>query len=110
MTACDSPMFAGGTSDRLSKRDANEGIEGNIGVTGVDLLAMVVSDSGLASAEPQWWNASPLGCLLIGTQPRGGWQVLRNILPSVFSLFLTSHGFHFDIIVNYFSFAYSNRT
>lgn len=39
---------------------------------------MVVSDSGLASTEPQWWNASPLGCFLIGLQPRGGWQVMQR--------------------------------
>ena len=68
------------TSDRaasgwLTKREYTDGVQVNIGITGVDLLAMVVSDSGLANAEPQWWNASPLGCILIGMQPRGGWQV-----------------------------------
>lgn len=39
---------------------------------------MVVSDAGLASTEPQWWNASPLGCILLGLQPRGGWQVMQR--------------------------------
>ncbi len=39
---------------------------------------MVVSDAGLASTEPQWWNASPLGCVLLGLQPRGGWQVMQR--------------------------------
>ena len=44
----------------------------------VDLIAMVVSDAGLANTEPQWWNASPNGCILLGLQPRGGWQVLQR--------------------------------
>ena len=45
---------------------------------GVDLIAMVVSDSGLAADEPKWWNCSPIGCLLIGLQPRGGWQIMQR--------------------------------
>ena len=75
MKASDAPMSPERGSGWLTKRDSTEGIQANIGLTGVDLLAMVVSDSGLANAEPQWWNASPLGCVLIGMQPRGGWQV-----------------------------------
>ena len=51
---------------------------GGFTTAGVDLIAMVVSDSGLASAEPEWWNASPLGCFLIGLQPRGGWQIMQR--------------------------------
>jgi hypothetical protein len=39
---------------------------------------MVVSDSGLAAEEPKWYNCSPLGVLLIGIQPRGGWQVMQR--------------------------------
>ena len=39
---------------------------------------MVVSDAGLASTDPEWWNASPKGCLLIALQPRGGWQVMQR--------------------------------
>jgi hypothetical protein len=39
---------------------------------------MVVSDAGLASTDPEWWNASPIGCLLIALQPRGGWQVMQR--------------------------------
>ncbi|EDR16171.1 uncharacterized protein LACBIDRAFT_301987 [Laccaria bicolor S238N-H82] len=45
---------------------------------GVDLIAMIVSDSGLASTEPQWWNCSTKGCVFIGLQPRGGWQVMQR--------------------------------
>ena len=39
---------------------------------------MLVSDSGLASNDPQWWNCSVKGCVLIGLQPRGGWQVMQR--------------------------------
>ncbi|KAK3385622.1 hypothetical protein B0H63DRAFT_494532 [Podospora didyma] len=49
-----------------------------LGLSGVDLIAMVVSDSGLANCEPKWWNASPTGCMLIGLQPRGGWQIIQR--------------------------------
>lgn len=52
--------------------------KGGVSVSSVDLIAMIVSDAGLQNAEPQWWNASPLGCVLIGLQPRGGWQVLQR--------------------------------
>lgn len=51
---------------------------GGFNVASVDLIAMVVSDAGLASTEPQWWNASPIGCVLLGLQPRGGWQVMQR--------------------------------
>ena len=47
-------------------------------LAGVDLIAMVVSDSGLSSIVPQWWNSSPRGCALIGCQPRGGWQIFQR--------------------------------
>jgi hypothetical protein len=54
---------------------------------------MVVSDSGLASADPEWWNSSILGCVLIGLQPRGGWQIMqrtvqwgRDSLASIFGV------------------------
>jgi hypothetical protein len=47
-------------------------------LTGLSLVAMVVSDAGLTSTEPTWWNASPLGCFLISLQPRGGWQILQR--------------------------------
>ena len=53
-------------------------IESTLGLSGVDLIAMLVSDSGLASCEPKWWNASPNGCMLIGLQPRGGWQIVQR--------------------------------
>lgn len=39
---------------------------------------MVVSDAGLASTEPEWWNSSPIACMLIAVQPRGGWQVMQR--------------------------------
>jgi hypothetical protein len=51
---------------------------GPLSTTSVDLIAMVVSDSGLASADPEWWNSSILGCVLIGLQPRGGWQIMQR--------------------------------
>ncbi|GAB1319689.1 hypothetical protein MFIFM68171_09899 [Madurella fahalii] len=53
-------------------------VQSSLGLSGVDLIAMVVSDSGLANCEPKWWNASPTGCMLIGLQPRGGWQILQR--------------------------------
>ncbi|KAK4111015.1 hypothetical protein N656DRAFT_676678, partial [Canariomyces notabilis] len=53
--------------------------QSSLGLSGVDLIAMVVSDSGLANCQPQWWNGSPTGCMLIGLQPRGGWQA-RTLL------------------------------
>ena len=51
---------------------------GTLGPAGVDLIAMLVSDSGLASNDPQWWNCSVNACILIGLQPRGGWQVMQR--------------------------------
>lgn len=39
---------------------------------------MLVSDAGLSAIKPQWWNASPLGCILIGLQPRDGWQIMQR--------------------------------
>ncbi|ORY01423.1 hypothetical protein BCR34DRAFT_605919 [Clohesyomyces aquaticus] len=51
---------------------------GGLNVASVDLIAMLVSDAGLSAIEPQWWNASPLGCLLLGSQPRGGWQIMQR--------------------------------
>jgi hypothetical protein len=55
-----------------------ESLQGGLTPTGLDLIAMIVSDAGLASSEPQWWNASVPGCILIGLQPRGGWQVMQR--------------------------------
>ncbi|KAI6777848.1 uncharacterized protein J7T54_000557 [Emericellopsis cladophorae] len=63
-------------SDNTPKAD--ESLQSSLGLSNIDLLAMVLSDSGLANAEPQWWNASPLGCFLIGLQPRGGWQIMQR--------------------------------
>ncbi|KAG9254534.1 uncharacterized protein F5Z01DRAFT_622150 [Emericellopsis atlantica] len=57
---------------------APESLRSSLGLSNIDLLAMVLSDSGLANAEPQWWNASPWGCFLIGLQPRGGWQIMQR--------------------------------
>jgi hypothetical protein len=57
------------------REEGKEDLQSSLGLSSVDLMAMVLSDSGLANAQPQWWNASPLGCFLIGLQPRGGWQV-----------------------------------
>jgi hypothetical protein len=51
---------------------------GPLSATSVDLVAMVVSDSGLASADPEWWNSSIFGCVLMGLQPRGGWQIMQR--------------------------------
>lgn len=52
--------------------------QGGLNVASVDLIAMVVSDAGLASTSPEWWNCSPFGCILIGLQPRGGWQIIQR--------------------------------
>ncbi|KEY63904.1 hypothetical protein S7711_11583 [Stachybotrys chartarum IBT 7711] len=70
--------MANASSDESSQGE--DDIQSSLGLSNVDLLAMVLSDSGLANAEPQWWNASPLGCFLIGLQPRGGWQVSSNVI------------------------------
>jgi hypothetical protein len=51
---------------------------GGLNVGSVDLIAMVISDSGLESSKAEWWNASALQCVLIGLQPRGGWQILQR--------------------------------
>ena len=37
---------------------------------GLDLIDLIVSDTGLASTSPTWWNGSPRGCLLLGLQPQ----------------------------------------
>jgi hypothetical protein len=84
---------------------------GGLTTAGVDLIAMVVSDSGLASAEPQWWNASALGCFLIGLQPRGGWQIMQRTvqwgqddLSSIFGVTCSM-----PILYAYFSCSIRNR-
>lgn len=53
-------------------------MQGSFAPASVDLIAMLVSDSGLASNDPQWWNSSVKGCILIGLQPRGGWQIMQR--------------------------------
>jgi hypothetical protein len=66
-------------ADSTAALDDNGKIwSGPISTTSVDLIAMVVSDAGLASADPEWWNSSIWGCILIGLQPRGGWQVMQR--------------------------------
>ncbi|KAF3904467.1 hypothetical protein AA313_de0200421 [Arthrobotrys entomopaga] len=50
----------------------------SLNANSVQLIAMLVSDAGIAAEQPQWWNAAPLGCLLIGIQPRGGWQIFQR--------------------------------
>ncbi|KDR77899.1 hypothetical protein GALMADRAFT_1293165 [Galerina marginata CBS 339.88] len=66
----------------LAERVANPAVsgawQGGLTPGGVDLIAMIVSDSGLASTQPQWWNSSIKGCVFIGLQPRGGWQVMQR--------------------------------
>jgi hypothetical protein len=42
------------------------------------IFAMLLSDAGLSSAEPKWFNASPRACVLIGMQPRGARQVFQR--------------------------------
>ena len=77
----------------------------------VDLIAMVVSDAGLASTEPKWWNASPMGCMLLGAQPRGGWQVLQRAVQ--WGTDLWAHCFGVDckvsVLYEYFSCSIRNR-
>jgi hypothetical protein len=62
------------------REEGMEDLQSSLGLSSVDLMAMVLSDSGLANAQPQWWNASPLGCFLIGLQPRGGWQIMQRAM------------------------------
>lgn len=66
------------TTPNASAAAATSDIQSTLGLSGVDLIAMLVSDSGLASCEPKWWNASPNGCMLIALQPRGGWQIVQR--------------------------------
>lgn len=68
-------------SSAASASETAPDVQSSLGLSGVDLIAMVVSDSGLANCEPKWWNASPTGCMLIGLQPRGGWQVRLAVDP-----------------------------
>ncbi|PPQ69952.1 hypothetical protein CVT26_013288 [Gymnopilus dilepis] len=66
------------TERAVTKPAATGAWQGGLTPTGVDLIAMIVSDSGLASTQPQWWNSSIKGCVFIGLQPRGGWQVMQR--------------------------------
>lgn len=72
-------MFKSGHNVLLPRNTNEHGSwQGGLTLAGIDLVAMIVSDSGLSSIVPQWWNASPRGCILIGSQPRGGWQVIQR--------------------------------
>lgn len=75
----------------------------------VDLMAMVVSDAGLASTEPEWWNGSPLGCMLIAVQPRGGWQVMQRAVQWGTDHWARSFGVNCKLPVLYCYFACSMR-
>jgi hypothetical protein len=88
-----------------------ESLQGGLTPTGLDLIAMIVSDAGLASSEPQWWNASVPGCILIGLQPRGGWQVMQRTvqwgddhLASIFGVTCTK-----PVLYAYFACSMRNR-
>jgi hypothetical protein len=63
-----------------AETELNAGFQIASGVQGIglDLIALIVSDAGIASEKPEWWNASPRGCILLGLQPRGGWQVMQR--------------------------------
>jgi len=78
-------------------------------VASVDLMAMVVSDAGLASTEPEWWNGSPLGCMLIAVQPRGGWQVMQRAVQWGTDHWARSFGVNCKLPVLYCYFACSMR-
>jgi hypothetical protein len=65
-------------TDTIRALDSNGRVWSGPFSTSVNFIAMVVSDAGLASADPEWWNSSILGCILIGLQPRGCWQVMQR--------------------------------
>jgi len=44
----------------------------------MSLLLMLIGDPSLSSNTPQWWNASPIGCIFIGLHPRGAWQIFQR--------------------------------
>jgi hypothetical protein len=72
-------------------------------------MAMVVSDAGLASTEPEWWNGSPMGCMLIAIQPRGGWQVMQRAVQWGNDHWARSFGVNCKLPVLYCYFACSMR-
>jgi hypothetical protein len=77
----------------------------------VDLIAMIVSDAGLAHGEPHWGNASPFGCILIGLQPRGGWQVIQRAVQWGNDAWANCFGTKCDnnILFQYFACSVRNR-
>ena len=75
----------------------------------VDLIAMIVSDAGLAKGEPHWGNASPLGCILIGFQPRGGWQIIQRSVQWGNDIWANCFGVKCDMNVLYQYFACTIR-
>jgi hypothetical protein len=72
-------------------------------------MAMVVSDAGLASTEPEWWNGSPIGCMLIAVQPRGGWQVMQRAVQWGTDHWARSFGVNCKLPILYCYFACSMR-
>ncbi|EWC43653.1 hypothetical protein DRE_01540 [Drechslerella stenobrocha 248] len=83
----------------------------SLNANSVQLIAMLVSDAGIAADQPQWWNGSPLGCLLIGVQPRGGWQILQRSVQWGQDGWAASFGVSCpsNILYQYFSCSIRNR-
>jgi hypothetical protein len=99
------------TTSNAATPGHNAGAFRGVSVSSVDLIAMIVSDSGLQNAEPQWWNASPLGCILIGVQPRGGWQVIQRCVQWGTDFWASCFGVkcEMNLVYQYFSCSMRNR-
>ena len=97
--------FSGGALDGSQKWS------GTPNFVTVDLIAMIVSDAGLARGEPHWGNASPLGCILIGFQPRGGWQIIQRSVQWGNDIWASCFGVKCDdnVLYQYFACTMRNR-
>ncbi|KAK6522970.1 hypothetical protein TWF281_002397 [Arthrobotrys megalospora] len=83
----------------------------SLNANSVQLVAMLVSDAGIAADQPQWWNSAPLGCLLIGIQPRGGWQIMQRSVQWGQDKWSSSFGVNcpMNVLYQYFSCSIRNR-
>ncbi|KAK6519948.1 hypothetical protein TWF506_000242 [Arthrobotrys conoides] len=83
----------------------------SLNANSVQLVAMLVSDAGIAADQPQWWNSAPLGCLLIGIQPRGGWQIMQRSVQWGQDNWSSSFGVNcpMNVLYQYFACSIRNR-
>ncbi|RVD87084.1 uncharacterized protein DFL_005331 [Arthrobotrys flagrans] len=83
----------------------------SLNANSVQLLAMLVSDAGIAADQPQWWNSAPLGCLLIGIQPRGSWQIMQRSVQWGQDNWSSSFGVNcpMNVLYQYFTCSIRNR-